>query len=256
MSMGWFFAHHVFEKHYTFYTDKDLGRSELRIAAFADAHLGITLDKDNFREQIDRINASSPDIVLIVGDFVDDDSAKEDMVEACKALSELRSTYGTYFVFGNHDKGYYDYRDFSSGDLRRELKKNGVTILEDEDLLFDDKFYLVGRQDKSKINRMDIDKLTAGIDKSKYMICLDHQPNDYAAETAAQMDLVISGHTHGGHIFPAGYIGLLMGANDRFYGTEVRDGTTFVVSSGISGWAIPFKTGAISEYLVIDIKER
>ena len=98
-----------------------------------------------------------------------------------------------------------------------------------------------------------MDALTSGLDVSKYMIVLDHQPNDYANEADSPVDLVLSGHTHGGHIYPAGAFGLLIGANDRVYGTELRKGTRFVVTSGISGWAIPFKTGCFSEYLVIDI---
>ena len=57
-------------------------------------------------------------MVLIVGDFVDDDTTKEDMIACCKALGELDTTYGVYYVFGNHDKA--------------------------------DKFYIIGRQDKSE----------------------------------------------------------------------------------------------------------
>ena len=92
-----------------------------------------------------------------------------------------------------------------------------------------------------------------GIDPSRYVIMLDHQPNDYTAEAEAGPDLVISGHTHGGHIFPAGLVGQLTGANDRLYGTERRGNTDFLVTSGISGWGIPFKTFAVSEYVVVDI---
>ena len=83
---------------------------------------------------------------------------------------------------------------------------------------------------------------------------LDHQPNDYDAEAQSGADLVLSGHTHGGHMWPAGLIGLAMGSNDRVYGTETRGETTFVVTSGISGWAIPFKTGTHSEIVVIDVQ--
>ena len=96
-------------------------------------------------------------------------------------------------------------------------------------------------------------ELMKGLDKSKYTIVIDHQPNAYDEEADSGADLVLSGHTHGGHIFPAGQIGLLIGANDRVYGTEKRENTNFVVTSGISGWAIPFKTFTISEYVVIDI---
>ena len=93
----------------------------------------------------------------------------------------------------------------------------------------------------------------AGLDKTKYAVVLDHQPNDFDAETAAGADLVLCGHTHGGHIFPAGQIGLVMGANDAIYGASKRSDTSFVVTSGISGWAIPFKTGTFSEFVVIDL---
>ena len=96
-------------------------------------------------------------------------------------------------------------------------------------------------------------ELMRGLDETKYVIMLDHQPNDYAAEAEAGADLVLSGHTHGGHIFPAGLIGLWTGANDRTYGSERRGNTDFYVTSGISGWGIPFKTGCISEFVVIDI---
>ena len=128
-----------------------------------------------------------------------------------------------------------------------------MVVLEDESVLIDGRFYIIGRQDRSARNRADMADLVIGLDESIYSIVLDHQPNDYEAESAVGVDLVLSGHTHGGHIFPGGLIGLLSGANDMEYGTEVRGNTTFVVTSGISGWAIPFKTGCFSEFVVIDI---
>ncbi len=256
MGAGWFFAHHIFETDYRFNTPKELGTERLRVAQFADSHLGITLDGEKFAEQMERIQAQQPDVVVLVGDFVDDDTEKADMIRACKAMGELDIKYGVYYVDGNHDKGYGNYRDFTIDELYAELEKNDVTILKDEAVLIDDKFYLVGRNDKTDLERADIAALTADLDPTKYTIVLDHQPNDYDAESKTQADLVLSGHTHGGHIFPAGYLGLAMGANDRVYGTEFRDDTTFVVTSGISGWAIPFKTGCISEYVIIDIYDR
>lgn len=254
LGVGWFLAHHVFVTEYAFSTPKTLG-SGLRIVQIADSHLGITLDGEDFAAQMKRVQETSPDAVVIVGDFVDDDTEKQDMLEAVRALGTLETTYGVYFVFGNHDEGYYRYRNFSSAELRQELSANGVTILEDESVLIGDRFYIVGRRDRSMRGRAEAAELTEGLDRSKYIVLLDHQPNDYAAEAAAGADLVLSGHTHGGHIFPAGLIGLATGANDRVYGTEVRGGTTFVVTSGISGWGIPFKTGTFSEFVVIDIQE-
>ena len=100
-----------------------------------------------------------------------------------------------------------------------------------------------------------MESLAQGMDGSLFTVVLDHQPNDYEKEAASGVDLVLSGHTHGGHIFPGGLIGLLIGANDRVYGTEVRDNTTFIVTSGISGWAIPFKTLCHSEIIVVDVRQ-
>ncbi len=259
MGIGWFLAHHVFVTEYSFTTHKPLKNGSLRVVEIADLHLGITLDGKDFERELEKAQAADPDVVVIAGDFVDDDSYKADMIDACAALGKLKTKYGVYFIYGNHDKGYSNYRDFTTEDLDRELEKNGIVILEDESVLIDDSFYITGRQDRSEETRSggraDMKELTKELDSSKYDIVLDHQPNDYAAEAEAGADLVLSGHTHGGHIFPAGYIGLWIGANDRVYGTEKRDNTTFVVTSGISGWAIPFKTGTKSEIVIIDITQ-
>ena len=112
---------------------------------------------------------------------------------------------------------------------------------------------IAGRLDRSFRNRKSAPELTEALDKTRFILMLDHQPNDYDAEAASGADLVISGHTHGGHIFPAGQLGLLMGANDRIYGLEQRRDTSFIVTSGVSGWAVPFKTGTFSEYLIVEI---
>ena len=254
LSTGWFCAHHVFEASYAFETEKDLGGEPFRVVLISDSHIGITLDGEDFAREMRRVQETNPDVVVICGDFVDDDTQKEDMIRSCRALGDLDPTYGVYFVYGNHDKGYYLYRNFTSQELREELQKNDVVILEDEVVLIDERVYLVGRQDRSVRDRMEMDALMDGLDGSKYTILLDHQPNDYANEAREGVDLVLSGHTHGGHLFPAMFFGVWMGLNDRSYGTEVRGGTRFLVTSGISGWGVPFKTGAISEYVVIDIE--
>lgn len=255
LSVGWYNGHHVSQTDYRFETAKSLKR-DYRIVEIADSHFGITQTGETFTREMQRVQELNPDAVVIVGDFVDDDSDRADMIKACKALGELKTAFGVFFVYGNHDNGYYKYRNFDSQELRAELEKNGVTILTDESVLLDDSLYLVGRRDRSDRGRAPIDELMAGLDKTKYAVVLDHQPNDFDAETAAGADLVLCGHTHGGHIFPAGQIGLVMGANDAIYGASNRSDTSFVVTSGISGWAIPFKTGTFSEFVVIDLKKQ
>ncbi len=252
LAAGWFFAHHIFVTRYVIETQKPLEAESLRVVGVADAHLGITLNGDSFGELTDRINALEPDVVVLLGDFVDDDSARADMEAACRHLGEIDAAMGVYFIYGNHDDGYFGYRDFTSADLRENLEANGVTILEDETANIGG-IQLTGRRDRSFRDRLTAPELTEKLDTSRFILMLDHQPNDYDAEAASGADLVLSGHTHGGHIFPAGQLGLLMGANDAVYGLTRRGSTDFVVTSGVSGWAIPFKTGTISELLVVDI---
>ena len=90
------------------------------------------------------IEAQNPDVVLIVGDFVDDDTTKEDMIRCCAALGEIKTTYGVYYVFGNHDKGYYspEYRGYDGDDLIEELKKNKVHVMQDDVKLIERKDYI------------------------------------------------------------------------------------------------------------------
>ena len=253
LGAGWFFAHHVFETDYGFRTDKLPEGERIRIVLLADTHLGITLDGGKFAALCERMQQAEPDLVLIAGDFVDDESKKSDMLAACEALGRMRTTCGIYCVYGNHDLGYFGYRDFTKDDLETAFAENGIVLLQDESAEIGDFLTVTGRLDKNTEGRKTVQELTDPLDRQRYLIMLDHQPNDYAAEAAAGADLVLSGHTHGGHIFPAGLIGLLIGANDRVYGTERRGSTDFLVTSGASGWAIPFKTGCISEYCVIDI---
>lgn len=261
LGIGWYLAHHVFVTQYQINTAKSLGQERLRVVEIADSHLGITLDGEKFARQIERINQTNPDILVVAGDFVDDDSERDDMIRACEALGNADTKYGVYFIFGNHDKGYYEsYRNFKTDELVSELKKNNVVILEDESMLVNDSFYVIGRQDRSEEQRSggraSMQEIMQSLDYSKYMITLDHQPNAYDEEAGSGVDLVLSGHTHGGHIFPAGQIGLWIKANDRVYGTEKRNNTDFIVTSGISGWAIPFKTGTFSEFVIIDIFQK
>ena len=259
LSVGWVLANHVWQTNYRCTTQKAVG--SLRVVQISDSHVGTTFDGDGFAAELERIEALKPDVVVVTGDFVDDDTSREDMLRSCEALGALHPTYGVYFVFGNHDKGYYaSQRGYSGDDLIAALETSGVTVLQDESVLLDDRFYLIGRQDRSEENergngRASMAQLLNPLDKSKYMIVLDHQPCDYDAQAAVGVDLVLSGHTHGGQLIPLDLLNPLLSENDLVYGTEQREGTTFIVNSGISDWAIRFKTGCKSEYVVIDVTE-
>ncbi|MBQ7670619.1 MAG: metallophosphoesterase [Clostridia bacterium] len=257
LAVGWFLDHHVFVKYYEFETDKIDG--DVRVVQIADSHIGATFHADKFEEYITDINELEPDAVVITGDFVDDDTTREDMLAGCDALGKLQTKYGVFFVYGNHDKGYYSEsrRGWTGAEMESRLTDNGVTILNDEACLIDGRFYIVGRRDRSdgrESARLSASELMSEVDKSKYSIILDHQPADFDAEAESGADLVLCGHTHGGQFIPINYVGEWIGENDLRYGHERRQNTDFVVSSGISNWAFKFKTGCNSEYVVIDIK--
>lgn len=255
-------TYNVRQTDYAFKTDKNVG--SLRIALLADSHLGTTFDAEGFAKHLNRIGEQNPDVAVVVGDFADEGTTKQDMQAACYALGKLNTKYGVFFVYGNHDKGKYSNgkRDFDGDELAAELTKNGVSVLEDKSVLIDDRFYIIGRQDASEETdfggtRADMTALTQNLDKDKFWIVLDHQPRDYASQARSGADLVLSGHTHGGQLIPLKQITELtgIGGNDRIYGTEHKDSSDFIVTSGISDWEILFKTGCFSEYVIIDIEQ-
>lgn len=138
-------------------------------------------------------------------------------------------------------------------------------MLQDESVLIDDRFYIIGRQDRSEeesygdkvaAGRASMEELTADLDPTKFSVVMDHQPDDYDNQEAAGVDLVVSGHTHGGQLWPLMDIESIpgLGPDDCIYGFEKRGDTNFIVTSGISDWAIKFKTGCRSEYVIIDIE--
>ena len=260
--VGWYLDHSVVRTEYNITTDKNV--PDLKILMFADSHVGTTFDGDGFAKHIAEMQKENADIVFLLGDFVDDDTTVEDMKKASFALGKLKTPLGIFFVHGNHDKGYYgDSRGFSTQQLEEELHKNGVVILKDESKTVKDGFYsVIGRKDLSvvkelKQSRLSPEELLTGVTSSnKYAIVLDHQPYEYDLLSEARADLVLSGHTHGGQLFPFNQVGKLIGAVDLVYGIEKRSNTDFIVTSGISDWAIKFKTGTRSEYVVINVKSR
>lgn len=256
LASGYYLCVSVVEQNYNVTTKKNI--NPIKIALIADSHIGTTFDGKGFAEHLKTIEKQEPDILLIAGDFVDDGTKKIDMETACKALGDANFKYGVFYSYGNHDEGYFNHRDFSADDLEKALLDNNVHILADEYELIDDSFYVVGRLDKNvsgKI-RKSIDDLLADVNNDKYIIVMDHEPNDYVAEADSKADLIVSGHTHGGQMIPIRHIGVLVGANDATYGYKQINDTDFIVTSGISDWALKFKTGTRSEYVIINVNTR
>ena len=251
LTVGWHLCHRVWQTGYTLSTEKPVGA--VRIALFADAHIGTTFDGGGMAGHLETIMAQNPDIILIAGDFVDDGTTRRDMLRACEALGAVKPKYGVWFAYGNHDEGYFRNRGFSMADLTAALEKNGVGVLGDRTAVAGPLF-LAGRLDVSRSPRKPVSELLREAPSGKYTVVIDHEPTDYENESETSADLVVSGHTHGGQLFPINRAGEWLKLNDRTYGHEKRNGTDFIVTSGISDWAVKFKTGTKSEYVIIDVK--
>lgn len=253
-AVGWHQCHSIVETRYQLATEKQIESGALRIAHIADVHLGTTFSGAGFAAHLKRIQQENPDMLVITGDFVDDDTKKADMLAACAALGQFSAKYGVYYVDGNHDQGYHHYRDFGGDELLRALQQSRVTTLHDDIATPAGGIAIIGRQD-ARYRRQSIQELAgkapAGAHAS-YTIVLNHQPTDYENEAAAGVNLVLSGHTHGGQMI--GMRRWLSKYNDNLYGHERRGNTDFIVTSGMSDWAVKFKTGTRSEYVIIDIR--
>ena len=252
MAVAFYLGTHMYKTKYNVQTSKDV--APLRIALISDSHIGGAFDGEGFAERIEEIEKQQVDMLVITGDFVDGETKKEDMITGCEALGKIRTTYGVYYVMGNHDMGDSDKMDFDFDELVAELEKNNVRVLLDEVAEVGGDYYIVGRKDRS-VDRRPISELTAPLDKSKYIIVLDHQPNDYDAEKDAGCDLVLSGHTHAGQMIPIRLLTDMIGAYDQTYGKKTEGDTTFIVTSGIGSLLVPYKTGTICEYCIIDIEK-
>lgn len=252
--IGWFNAHNVVKTEYQIDTDKIT--ESVKVVLISDSHLGTTFDGEGFAREISKIQENNPDIVLITGDYVDGSSSYEDIITASAALGTLQTKYGVYYCFGNHDRNFYERNaSFTEEQLVTELEKNNVIILQDEIVELPCGVTIIGREDASVKSRMPIARLMEQVDTSDFVIDMNHQPSDYDAEEAAGVDLVVSGHTHGGQLIPIRQVGVIVGATDKIYGREKRSNTEFVVTSGISDWALDFKTGCISEYVIINLNK-
>ena len=250
---------HIELTEYNLTTDK-IDNESYSIVWVSDIHYGTIQNPQLVKDSISKIDDLKPDIVVLGGDIVDERTSKEDMNEIFEELSRINSTYGTYYVFGNHDTqpATTDYengnRTFSDEELNKTITDNGIKILNDEKITINDSIVLVGRSDaewENSIDRIDISRILNESDLSKYVVVLDHQPADYNENSQKGADLQISGHTHGGQMFPIGIMLKLTG--HLVYGEYHFGDMEQIVSSGLTGWGWPMRNEAKCEYVLINI---
>ena len=250
---------HIELTEYNLTTEK-IDNKSYSILFVSDVHYGTVQSTKLVKDSISKMNNLKPDIVVLGGDIVDERTTKDSMEEIFEELGKINSTYGTYYIFGNHDRQPYttDYvngnRTFTDSDLNQSIEKNKIKILNDAKVTINNDIVLVGRSDaewENSVNRMDVNEIFNESDLSKYIVVLDHQPVEYEKNAQEGVDLQLSGHTHGGQLFPYGMIYDLTGRLN--YGEYEIGDMKQIVSSGLTGWGWPMRNEAKCEYVLINI---
>jgi hypothetical protein len=204
------------------------------IVQLTDLHVGLTIDRHFVQRVVDRTNELAPDLIALTGDFVD--GKVEDLRDEIAPLASLRAKHGVYAVTGNHE--YYAGVD----PWVEEIGRLGARYLRNKRVRIENEsgaaFELAGVDDWS--GNEDLVAATAGRDHNLPLVLLAHQPRQVRRASKFGVDLQLSGHTHGGQIWPWHYIvkiqqgGLLVGRYE--YG-----GTQLYVSRGCGYWGPPVR---------------
>ncbi|MFD8225445.1 metallophosphoesterase [Streptomyces massasporeus] len=219
-----------------------------RIAVVSDVHLGPFLGRGFAQKVVDTINATQPDLIAVVGDLVD--GSVKDLGPAAAPLAQLRARHGSYFVTGNHE--YFS----GAGQWVEEVRRLGINPLENarrEMPYFD----LAGVNDvagEDEGQGPDFAKALGDRDTARACVLLAHQPVQIHDAVEHGVDLQLSGHTHGGQLWPGNLIA--SGANPTLAGLDRYGDTQLYVSRGAGAWGPPTRVGAPSDITVIELASR
>ncbi|MCZ2858767.1 metallophosphoesterase [Blastococcus sp. VKM Ac-2987] len=225
----------------------------LRVVTFSDGHLSATYGGRRFERVVEIVNEQRPDVVAIVGDLVDGDV--DDLREDVAPLADLVSEQGVYFVTGNHEY-FVDTRAWL-----RHLPTLGVDVLRNERVAIrrgGASFDLAGIDDRTAAasglpgHGADLDAALDGRDDATPVVLLAHQPVQVQQAAAAGVGLQLSGHTHGGQLWPFDYAVRL--DQPAVEGLSRHGDTQLYVTSGAGYWGPPMRIGARPEVTVVELR--
>ncbi|MER6124440.1 metallophosphoesterase [Streptomyces sp. NPDC001795] len=216
-----------------------------RIAVVSDIHLGPVLGRSFAQRVVDTINSTQPDLIAVVGDLVD--GSVKDLGPAAAPLAQLRARHGSYFVTGNHEY-------FSGADQWvEEVRRLGLHPLENARTELP-AFDLAGVNDlagESEGEGPDFTRALGDRDTSRAVVLLAHQPVQVHEAVKHHVDLQLSGHTHGGQLWPGNFIAAA--TNPTLAGLDRYGDTQLYVSRGAGAWGPPTRVGAPSDITVIEL---
>jgi predicted MPP superfamily phosphohydrolase len=221
-----------------------------KIVQLSDVHVGPTIGRRYIQDLVDRSNAQHPDLIVITGDLVDGSVA--DLAPALAPLGQLRARLGVFFVTGNHE--YYSGADAWIAHLRTL----GIVVLRNQHVTLGQgaaAFDLAGVDDFSAFgpgHGHDLPGALAGRDPGLPVILLAHQPRSVIEAAQHEVDLQLSGHTHGGQIWPFNYVVKLQ--QPFVAGIDHLGPTTLYTSRGSGFWGPPMRLGAPSELTILTLR--
>ena len=232
-------------EHITIETDKPIEGGRLRLVAISDVHLGRGTTREDLARYVSIINNENPDMVVIVGDLIDNSILPVESADMCREFERIEARYGIYMTAGNHE--------YISGieACRNYLKTTPVQLLSDGVARPAHGVAIVCRDDRQNLRRASLDSLLAKSDNASFKIVLDHQPNAIAESQKSGVDLHLSGHTHRGQVFPLNI--LTDHLFEQSHGYRKWGDTHAYVMTGLSLWGPPFRIGTHSELLVVDV---
>jgi hypothetical protein len=226
------------------------GASEIKILLASDIHLGALIGERREMRFLEIIREQKPDIVLLAGDLVDGEIAPVLRKNLGRHIQEISTPLGVYAISGNHEY---------IGGIDKTLpylKSINIRMLLDEVITLPNGIQLVGRNDHSAGRSSNAPKplseLISGIDSSKPIIVMNHQPYDLQEAVEAKVDLHLSGHTHNGQLWPFNY--LIKSIFELSWGYLKKGDTHFYVSSGYGTWGPPVRIGNRPEVVVFKLK--
>jgi uncharacterized protein len=228
----------------------DPAMSGFRIAVVSDIHLSSLLGRSHTERIVRMINETEPDLVAIVGDLAD--GTPEDLGSAAAPLADLAPREGSFFVTGNHEY-------FADPEAWiRELDRFGVHTLRNERTTITRggaALDLAGVTDVTGANQgdaPDYDRALAGRTSNGPVVLMAHQPVQVEEATARGVDLQLSGHTHGGQMYPFHHIVSLV--QPGLAGLSRVDDTWLYVSRGAGFWGPPVRVGAPPDISIMELR--
>lgn len=264
---GIFNARNIKVNEYSVTVNKSCGSDKhLKAVLVADLHMGYAIGVDHITNMVEKINQQDADIVIIAGDIFDNSYDGMDDPEGIKVqLKSIKSKYGVYAVYGNHDidekilMGFtFDWggKQLHNEKMTNFMKECNIKLINDESVLINDEFYLVGRRDTDKPGtedgtRAEISELTKDLDKTKPIFVLSHEPDELQKTADAGADIDFSGHTHDGQLFPGNLtIGLFW---ENPCGMIKKDNMYSIVTSGVGVYGTFMRVGTDAEICSVDI---